>query len=182
MLNKCLHSPSARLTVTCHGIPSNADCPETQGGRFTLSIVIGEFTSLDDAIQQTATYVREQRYEQQCDGERFIAMAQYVDILDAQEERVLRGIVLGLGVDWCMPARTRKEARSLSMQIEQLSKEYVHQDFLAEHATAERLGTDPAERIADRLAYLEGSLVSPAWRDRSTWSLKKHLRQQSIQF
>ncbi|VFR23894.1 hypothetical protein ANDA3_1245 [plant metagenome] len=181
MLHKLIHSQSSRLTATCHGVASNADCQQTRGGRFSLAIEIGQFGSLDDAIQQSAEYVREQRFEQQCDGERFVAMALYVDIRDDQEALVLRGIVLGQGTDWCMPARTRKEARSISMQIEQLSEEYVRQDFLVERVTAERLGSDPVERITERLAYLEGSLVSPTWRDRVTQALRKHLRQQPIQ-
>ncbi|VFR27481.1 hypothetical protein ANT2_4319 [plant metagenome] len=159
---------------------SNADCQETRSVRFSLAIEIGQFGSLDEAIQQSVAYVREQRFEQQCDGEQFVAMALHVDVRDEQEALVLRGIVLGQGMDWCMPARTRKEARSISMQIEQLSEEYVRQDFLVERVTAQRLGSDPAERITERLAYLEGSLVSPAWRDSVTRALRQHLRQQPI--
>lgn len=181
MLHKLIHFQSSHLTATCHGVASNADCPETKGVRFTLTIEIGRFGSLDEALEQSMAYVREQRFEQQCDGERFVAMALHVDIRDDQEALVLRGIVLGHGVDWCMPARTRKEARCIAVQVEKLSEEYVHQDFLVERITGERLGSDPVERIAERLAYLEGSLVSPAWRDRSTWALKKHLRQPPTQ-
>ncbi|ASD11682.1 hypothetical protein [Pseudomonas aeruginosa] len=181
MLHKLIHSQSSRLTATCHGVASNADCPETKGVRFTLTIEIGRFGNLDEAIEQSVAYVREQRFEEHGDGERFVAMALHVDIRDEQEELVLRGIVLGQGLDWCMPARTRKEARNISTQIERLSEEYVRQDFLVDRVTAERLGFDAVDRIAERLAFLEGSLVSPAWRDRCIWTLKKHLRQQPTQ-
>ncbi|MBJ7223555.1 MULTISPECIES: hypothetical protein [unclassified Brenneria] len=177
MFNSLAHT---RLTATCHGIASDDACPESKGTRFSLPVEIGHFGQLDDAMHASMCYVAEQRYEQQRDPEHFIAMATHVDIRDEQGALVLRGIVLGALVDWCPPVRSRKEVRNIRQQVDRLSEEYVHQDFLVERETAKRLGIDHVERIAEHITVLEGGLVAPAWRDKASWAVKKHLRQVAI--
>ncbi|MQT88070.1 hypothetical protein DYL61_16705 [Pseudomonas nabeulensis] len=178
MSSKRAHSQPnpTRLLAICHGLVDDASSHDFMNGTLSCAEEIGGFGHLPDALQASIRYVAERRYAQQYESDSAVAMATHVDILDDQEALILRGIVLGELVDWCMPARTRKEARSISQQIERLSVELIHQDNLVECETAQRLGCDHVDRIADRLLFLEGCLVAPAWRDRAVWALRQQMR------
>jgi serine kinase of HPr protein (carbohydrate metabolism regulator) len=178
MLNRSSRVPAAqRLIATCHGLVSDEADDGHQPTSTEFVCEIGRFNNLDEAIGESARYVAERRHEVQQPPETCVAMALHVDIRDEQDALALRGMVLGELLDWCPPARNRREARALSVQLERLAQEFAHQDMVVERETTPRLGSDHVDRILERMAYLEGCLVAPPWRDRAIGSLKKQMRQ-----
>lgn len=166
MLNRLLHSPVPLcLTATCHGLANNNESPTLdQTGLFAYDVQIGQFKELSAAAEASVQYVAEERYGQAFNTETAAAIALHIDICDDAGERILRGIVLGNIVDWCPPARNKKEERLIRKLLDRLSGEYVYQDHEVERKTALLLGFDHVDRIEERITFLEGCLVPPAWR------------------